>query len=88
MNFVLDDIESKKVKFHRCCNGIVLMQEKVLIPRRFMLSYLRMKYDVCNLLSNDSAKNYIGRWLGDRKKANVAKCKQLMDLNFHLSFWF
>lgn len=69
MNFVLDDIESINVKFHRCCNGIVLMQEKVLIPRRCMLRYLGMKYDVYNLLSNDSAKNCIGRWLGDRKKA-------------------
>lgn len=42
MNYVLDDIESINVKFHRCCNGIVFTQEKVLILRRCMLRYLGM----------------------------------------------
>lgn len=58
-NCVLDDIKSINVKFLRYCNGIVVMQEKC--------------HDVCNLLSNDSAKTYIGRYIPDKKKAKCGK---------------
>lgn len=74
MNCILDDIESINVKFLRYCNGVLVMQEKALVPRRCRLRYEGVKcHDVCNLLSNDSVKTYIGRYIPHKKKAKCGK---------------
>lgn len=44
------------VKICECVNGIVVMEENVLVLRIFVLNYLGVKgRDVCTLLSNGSA---------------------------------
>lgn len=60
--------------FLRCDNGVVIIQEDVLVLKRCMMKYLGLKSRVCVCVCKEG-----GRKWGEREKGKMATCYQLVN---------
>ena len=73
--------------FLRCDNGVVIIQEDVLVLKRCMMKYLGLKSHVCACMRVCVCVCMCvcvckegGRKWGEREKGNMATCYQLVNL--------